>query len=125
ANDQPAASDESFLSSPVHDFPNVVTNSSTTLRPTMGVRITDTFDSVSYSTPKNSQFEVVWLQFTVGDTPPTMGACCLLAGTCVQATGNSCIGQGGTYHGDNTDCGAVNCPQPGACCLPDFNCMIL
>ena|GEM_PF-1294712 len=125
ANDQPAASDEGFRSGNVTDFPNVVVNNSTALYPNLGVRLTDAFDQVVIPTPKTSPFEVVWLRFTVTDTPPATGACCLPDGTCVAATASRCLSQGGVYHGDNTGCDAVNCPQPGACCLPEFNCMIL
>ena len=31
--------------------------------------------------------------------------------------GADCTDAGGEYQGDDTDCGSVSCPQPGACCI--------
>jgi hypothetical protein len=45
------------------------------------------------------------------------GACCLASGACSVLSFSACTGQGGVYHGDNSACAVVNCPQPsGACC---------
>lgn len=49
---------------------------------------------------------------------PAVGACCLPTGTCQVLSQNDCTASGGTYQGDGTLCGQVNCPQPtGACCF--------
>ncbi len=48
------------------------------------------------------------------------GACCFANGGCSSLTATNCATQGGTYHGDNTSCGSVNCggpPPTGACCI--------
>lgn len=56
--------------------------------------------------------------------PDPTGACCLLDGSCVQATEHDCLAQGGSYNGDGSNCGGVNCPQPvGSCCLTDGSCV--
>lgn len=58
------------------------------------------------------------------DAPTPEGACCLMDGSCVQATEANCLGQGGTYSGDSTLCVDVTCPAPtGACCLVDGSCV--
>ena len=46
------------------------------------------------------------------------GACCLPGPTCDdQLTAYECNEAGGTYGGDETECGDVTCPLPtGACC---------
>jgi len=53
------------------------------------------------------------------------GACCLPDGSCETTTEDACLLDGGSYEGDNTDCGSINCPQPiGACCVADSgNCI--
>ncbi|MBL9030513.1 MAG: hypothetical protein JNM80_02230, partial [Phycisphaerae bacterium] len=52
------------------------------------------------------------------------GACCVPTTlSCVQATAAGCSNLGGTYNGDGSLCGSVNCPTPGACCLPDGSCI--
>lgn len=55
----------------------------------------------------------------VVDCAAVTGACCLPNGNCVGGqTTTQCTQQGGTYQGNNTTCGGVNCPQPtGACCI--------
>jgi hypothetical protein len=52
-------------------------------------------------------------------TAGTTGACCLPNGSCIQVSSAACSGSGGSYQGDGTLCGSVQCPQPptGACCL--------
>ena len=40
------------------------------------------------------------------------GACCLLDGTCVEATSPDCAALGGQFQGPLTDCASVNCPPP-------------
>ena len=51
---------------------------------------------------------------------PEFGACCLSDGSCTETTPDDCSSQGGTFQGDGSDCGDVNCPQPvGACCFED------
>ncbi|HYF14247.1 MAG TPA: hypothetical protein VD971_04150 [Phycisphaerales bacterium] len=48
---------------------------------------------------------------------PGVGACCFPDGHCEQMLQADCEAQTGTFQGDGTDCGAINCPQPmGACC---------
>jgi hypothetical protein len=79
--------------------------------------------SRSYSTtrfaPAESPTTATRMEFTytVG-TGPT-GACCLPNGSCITSTAAGCSGAGGTYQGDGSQCGTVNCPQPptGACCF--------
>lgn len=54
----------------------------------------------------------------VVDCDSASGACCLSDGTCTVTTAGGCSAAGGTYQGDFSDCGSVNCPQlPQACCF--------
>lgn len=57
---------------------------------------------------------------------PVVGACCI-QGVCSINTQAACQQAGGTYQGDNTTCGGVNCPQPtGGCCFQSTgNCIQL
>ncbi len=49
---------------------------------------------------------------------PGVGACCLPDGSCSSSTQLDCAAAGGTYQGDGTLCGSVNCPAPtGSCCF--------
>jgi hypothetical protein len=51
--------------------------------------------------------------------PEPDGACCV-GEVCTIETEADCIGLGGTYLGDGTDCGPPNpcdLPDPGACCI--------
>jgi hypothetical protein len=69
------------------------------------------------------------LAYSLGATV-TAGACCLPNGSCDEVREVICTGQGGTYHGDNTNCATTpvgGCPQPptGACCLPTGVCQEL
>jgi hypothetical protein len=59
------------------------------------------------------------------DCGASTGACCLEDGSCVASTQAGCLAQGGTYQGEGTACGGVNCPPPpsGACCLADGSCV--
>ncbi len=44
---------------------------------------------------------------------PPIGACCLLDGSCADATTPAeCTGLGGTFQGDETDCANVDCTPP-------------
>lgn len=57
-------------------------------------------------------------------TCPT-GACCSgIDGLCVVSTQAACVGQGGSYRGNNTDCDipADVCLGIGSCCRPDGEC---
>ena len=57
------------------------------------------------------------------DIPPAgQGACCFDDGQCVETTAALCVGSGGVYEGDFTDCSPNPCPQYGACCFADGNC---
>ncbi|MBX3383335.1 MAG: hypothetical protein KF864_07480 [Phycisphaeraceae bacterium] len=54
---------------------------------------------------------------------PSIGACCLPSGSCVQLTATQCEDQAGVYQGDASDCANVTCPQPtGACCFSSGFC---
>ena len=46
------------------------------------------------------------------------GACCFLDETCSVETAADCSTLGGSYQGDDTDCGSVICPLA---CLSDIN----
>jgi hypothetical protein len=51
--------------------------------------------------------------------PVPCGACCEFDGSCTDAVEQAaCEGRGGSYQGDGTECTAVTCPGPGACCMP-------
>ena len=58
----------------------------------------------------------------------TEGACCFTDGSCLIATADDCLTQGGAYQGDATLCDPNPCPQPpapvGACCFTDGSCLI-
>lgn len=56
---------------------------------------------------------------------PTIGACCLQDGVCVESLSPSaCFEFGGTYQGDGTNCSIVSCVAPfGACCLSGGGCL--
>jgi hypothetical protein len=55
---------------------------------------------------------------------PATGACCMSNGSCQSLTQADCTAQGGTYQGDLTECGTVQCQQPtGACCLASGGCI--
>ncbi len=54
----------------------------------------------------------------VVDTGAQSGACCLPDGSCAAKTQSQCTAAGGTFQGNGTTCGTVQCPQPtGACCI--------
>ncbi|MFT3773312.1 MAG: DUF4215 domain-containing protein [Minicystis sp.] len=57
---------------------------------------------------------------------PSIGACCLSGGGCLEALSQSaCAAAGGSYTADNLTCGQVapECPGLlGACCLPQGGC---
>ncbi len=59
---------------------------------------------------------IAGLQWEMQDLAPATGACCLNGG-CIVATEAACIDAGGTYMGDDTDCGDVTCPEP---CVGDI-----
>ena len=57
---------------------------------------------------------------------PPVGACCLLSGSCVITVEESCVSNGHSYLGDDTQCDPDPCPTPtGACCLPNETCVVL
>jgi len=64
--------------------------------------------------------------FTPTGCVTPIGACCLSNGQCLGGlTSGQCSAQGGTYQGNNTDCGTTNCPVPtGTCCLPSGSCIV-
>jgi hypothetical protein len=53
---------------------------------------------------------------TPGVCTPGTGACCSDAGMCIVLPEGQCVGTGGTYQGDDTECEPSPCPQIGACC---------
>lgn len=46
--------------------------------------------------------------------PPSLGACCLAAGGCLNTTGADCSTLGGTWQGAGTTCLTAGCPPPPA-----------
>jgi hypothetical protein len=125
ANNQPAASGDIFLTGAVLDFPDAVATNATATVANAGLRITDAFGPVDIPASRGRS-EVIWFTFTVTDTPPVSGSCCLPDGSCVIATAASCSTMFGTYNGDGSTCDTANCPQPGACCFgADFSCTVL
>jgi hypothetical protein len=65
-NDQGTPSDDTFQTSNVMDFPNVVANSSTTTSSNIGIRFTDvTNNPVTVALTKTGFFEVPWVRFQV------------------------------------------------------------
>jgi hypothetical protein len=43
---------------------------------------------------------------------PSIGACCDSSSVCAEVSPSTCLGSGGTYHGDTTTCAVVSCPPP-------------
>ncbi|MFM7133711.1 MAG: multicopper oxidase domain-containing protein, partial [Planctomycetota bacterium] len=66
---------------------------------------TKRFDSRQSTTAANRPT----LTITYLPAPPT-GGCCLDNGTCLEVTEDACIGLGGAYRGDGTDCVGASCP---------------
>ena len=125
ANNQPAASGDTFLTGAVLDFADAVASSATTTQANLGIRIADDFGPVDTAAARG-RHEVIWFTFIVSATAPATGSCCLPDGTCVTATTAGCTTLGGAYGGDGSNCTTANCPQPGACCFSaDFTCTIL
>ncbi|MBK8913180.1 MAG: hypothetical protein IPM64_01030 [Phycisphaerales bacterium] len=121
ANNQPAATGETFLSGAVMDFANVIANSSTTSALNVSTRFTDTAGAQDVAATKVGAFDVVFISFTVADPP--IGACCLNDGSCFDGvTSISCADAGGTFQGAFTDCLSVVCPIREACCFPNGSC---
>jgi hypothetical protein len=56
--------------------------------------------------------KAVWPFGALGEA----GACCLPSGGCAMLSAAGCVLAGGLQQG-LVDCAAVQCPQPGACCL--------
>ncbi len=57
---------------------------------------------------------------------PGVGACCYPDGHCEPATNEVCVGAGGIWRGEFTDCSTANCPAPsGACCFANGFCTVL
>jgi hypothetical protein len=62
----------------------------------------------------------------IPDHCESIGACCLLDGSCTFETNADCSAAGGMYQGDGTTCDPNPCPPPeGACCFPDESCLVL
>ena len=55
----------------------------------------------------------------IGEAPP-FGACCFPDYSCVVMDEVTCVGMGGVYRGDGTDCDPNICV--GACCFADGSC---
>lgn len=55
------------------------------------------------------------------DCSPT-GACCTDDGACAMTSEALCAG---TWHGPDSTCAWVACPQPGACCLNETDCVTM
>jgi hypothetical protein len=53
------------------------------------------------------------------------GACCLLDGSCIQATLGVCASEQGVYRGDSTTCATIPPCPIGACCLPNGECVAI
>lgn len=71
---------------------------------------------------------VIRVTYTPTSCPPVSGACCLPNGNCEVMFNTTCTQQGGTFQGEGTNCGQVNCPLPtGACCVggPFGSCSIV
>jgi hypothetical protein len=68
ANNLASPGDDRFQTGTVMDFPNILANSSTTLRPTLGF----TINGVLFQTPKLNAYDVQFAQFTVVPEPGTM-----------------------------------------------------
>lgn len=65
-------------------------------------------------------------QTCAGYTCFPSGACCKLDGTCSVMSPEDCAQINGTYQGNGTTCGGVNCPPPqGASCFPNGFCLVL
>ncbi len=63
----------------------------------------------------------------VVDCAAPMGGCCLPTGECQDGVSSGlCVGLGGVYQGNNTDCGIIDCPDPmEACCFLSGGCLDL
>jgi hypothetical protein len=55
--------------------------------------------------------------------PGKLGACCLVDEPCQQLTELECMNAHGIWHGEGSDCAAVECEPPGACCIPFGTCV--
>lgn len=61
---------------------------------------------------------VMRITWTPLSCTPGVGACCLNTGACDLLAVGDCQNLGGSYQGDGSSCGSVNCPAPmGACCF--------
>jgi hypothetical protein len=123
ATNQGAPCDDGIRTSPMMDFANVAVNTGTATTTDLSFRITDDSGAAPVTASRGGRSEVAWYRMSVSGTVPT-GACCLALGGCSVLAESMCVGQGGTYRGDNTDCATANCPL-GACCLPDGNCILV
>jgi len=82
------------------------------------------WDAFGVADPSSITLDLGSLNFIYAG-PPT-GACCLPVGSCIVVTAAECAAMSGVYHGNNSTCETVNCPQPtGACCFADGTCMVL
>lgn len=80
ANDQPSPSDDDFRTGSVHDFPDAVSNSSTTVNLNMTFTITDSAGTfLQVPNTKLSQYDVNWFCFTVVPEPGSMALLALAA----------------------------------------------
>src|SRR6185295_13594224 len=92
-------------SEPVLDFPNVVTNSSTTTLINVSFAITDGVTTQVVTATKTNAFDVVFATFTIG-TPPAFNAFCFGDGTLIDHT---------------TPCPCANDGAPGNGCGHSFD----
>ncbi|MBK8913409.1 MAG: proprotein convertase P-domain-containing protein [Phycisphaerales bacterium] len=119
ANNQPAATGETFLSGAVMDFANVIVNSSTSTALNVATRFTDAAGDQDVAATKVGAFDVVFISFTVEDSQV---ACCFGDGSCQDLLASECITAGGRSAGIGSDCDPNPCPEPEACCFPDGSC---
>ncbi|MBK8913126.1 MAG: proprotein convertase P-domain-containing protein [Phycisphaerales bacterium] len=119
ANNQPAATGETFLSGAVMDFANVIVNSSTSTALNVSTRFTDVAGNQDVAATRAERFDVVFISFTVAD--PQV-ACCFGDGSCQDLLVSECGPAGGLSAGEGSVCDPNPCPEPEACCFPDGSC---
>lgn len=113
ANNQPASSDDTWLTGTALDFANGALNSSTTINLNLSITISDTGGvSETLTLTKTEAFEIIFVQFTV---VPATGSCCQGNTVCVETTAAGCAGIGGIYF-DGQTCATTTCIGFGACC---------
>lgn len=90
---------QAWVSNPASNFGWCLVSSEETTR-----RTQRRFETRESATP--SWRPTLSITYTLAPT----GACCLGNGSCATLTQAQCAAQGGTYQGDSTMCGMVNCP---------------